>query len=585
MKLTRRSLLRSSVGALLASYGGPGLARSQSPAATDFYGQLVKANDARIPNLLMAVNAPAARRGGVRRVAADLQGLAAAFCAPESSYYQAASLVAPMETTSRLILDAQHADGTIDSGNLESPPDTGFVIEAVCPVLAVLRKHPSRLTGQVCAHLEKFILAAGEALVTGGVHTPNHRWVVCSALAQTNSLFPAAKYVNRINDWLGEGIDIDADGQFSERSTGIYSRVTDYALVTMARLLDRPALLDPARKNLEMNIYYTHPDGEVETVGSRRQDQFMTPSIVNYYLEYRYLAVKDQNPRFAGMVKLIEQKGPGQAQLVGSLIHFLEEPLLRTKLPDPAPLPADYARVFPNSSLARIRRGQVSATVYGGSDWPLGVASGIASNPTFFNFRKGQAVLESVRMGAAFFSKGHFRSTGLKAGGNQYLLQQRLEVPYYQPLPKEERNPQGDYPLTPAEDRFWSKLNFPRRRMSNVKTLDQRVTITESGGAFELEFNVSGPDGVPVTIELSFRRGGRLSGVRQAQAGVSFLEQNTGRYQVGDDVIEFGPGRAEHQRLELEGASYTAHRGNLRPDGERVYITGYTPFREKVTIK
>jgi len=585
MKLTRRRLLSSSVGALLASEGGPGLARSRSSPATDFYSQLVKANDARIPGLLAAVNAPATRGGGVRRVAANLQGLTAAFCAPESSYYQAASLVAPMEQTSRLILDAQHADGTIDSGNLESPPDTGFVVEALCPVLAVLRKSNSRLTQGVCAHLEKFILAAGEALVTGGVHTPNHRWVVCSALAQTHSLFPAAKYVNRINEWLGEGIDIDADGQFSERSTGIYSRVTDYALVTMARLLDRPELLDPARKNLEMNIYYIHPDGEVETVGSRRQDQFMTPSIFNYYLEYRYLAVKDQSPRFAGIVDMIEATGLERSQLVGSLIYFLEEPLLRAKLPDPASLPADYAKVFPNSSLARIRRGQVSATIYGGSDWPLGVASGLASNPTFFNFRKGQAVLESVRMGASFFSKGHFRSAGLKASGNQYVLQQRLEVPYYQPLPKESRNPQGDYPLTPAEDRFWSKLNFPRRRVSNVKTLDQRIVITERGGAFELDFDVSGPDGVPVTIELSFRRGGRLSGVRQAEPGVYFLEQSTGRYQVGDDAIEFGPGRAEHQRLELEGASYTAHRGNIRPGGDRVYLTAHTPFREKVIIK
>jgi hypothetical protein len=353
----------------------------------------------------------------------------------------------------------------------------------------------------------------------------------------------------------------------------------------MARLLGRPELLEPVRKNLEMNIYYTHPDGEVETVGSRRQDQFTTATITNYHLEYRYLAVKDQNPAFAGVVKLIEGREGEMNRLVNSLIYFLEEPLLKKPLSVGLALPTSYAKVFANSSLARVRRGKVSATIYGGSDWPLGVASGLASNPTFFNFRKGQAVLESVRMGAAFFSKGFFHSKGLKVNGNQYLLHERLEVPYYQPLPKGERNPQGDYTLTPAEDRFWSKLNFPKRRMSEIKTLDQTVTITENDGVFELEFSVVGPAGVPVTIELSFRRGGKLEGVRQAQPNVFFLENNNGRYVVGEDSIEFGPGRAEHQRTSMEGASYSAHRGILRTGGDCVYITGHTPFREKITIK
>jgi hypothetical protein len=596
MKLTRRDLINHSIGAFLASRSGwdvfkqeSSLAGEQSPSKTpsgnEFYLRIVKANDARVPSLIGSVNGAQVRRIPVRRVAGDLQGLAAAFCAPESSFFKAEALVAPMEKASRFLLDAQHPDGTIDSGNLESPPDTGFVVEAVCPVLTVLRKTDSPHTQRIKDNLGKFILAAGEALVTGGVHTPNHRWVICSALAQTNALFPASKYVDRINDWLGEGIYIDADGQYPERSTGIYSRVEDYAFVTMARLLDRPELLEPVRKNLEMNIYYTHPDGEVETVGSRRQDQFTTATIANYHLEYRYLAIKDRNRAFAGVVRLIEGMEGQMGRLSNSLIYFLEEPLLKEPLPEGRPLPSDYAKFFANSALVRIRRANVSATIYGGSDWPLGVASGLASNPTFFNFRKGKAVLESVRMGAAFFSKGFFHSQGLKVNGNQYVLHERLEVPYYQPLERGERNSQGDYPLTPAEDRFWSKMNFPRRRMSEIKTLDQTVTITENNGAFELEVSVIGPSGVPVTIELSFRRGGKLEGVRQAQPDVFFLEKNMGRYVVGDDSIEFGPGRAEHQRINMEGASYSAHRGVLKTGGDCVYITGHTPFREKIAIK
>jgi len=597
MKLTRREMINRSMGALLASRGldvsSHGISSTERPARyegspsqeDDFYLRIVRANDAGIPALIKPVSVVAPARGNARRIAGDLQRLAAAFSAPESSFHKSESLIAPMEKASRTLLEMQYPDGTIDSGNLQSPPDTGFVVEALCPVLAVLRKTDLALTQGVKDNIGKFIRSAGEALVVGGVHTPNHRWVICSALAQTNALFPANKYVNRIDDWLGEGIYIDADGQYPERSTGIYSRVEDYAFVTMARLLNRPRLLEPVRKNLEMNIYYTHPDGEVETVGSRRQDQFMAASISNYHLEYRYLAVKDRNRAFAAVVRLIERMENEMNRLSGSLIYLLEEPLLREKLPEAAPLPEDYAKVFTNSSLARIRRGKISATIYGGSDWPMGVASGLASNPTFFNFRKGKAILESVRLGANFFSKGFFHSKGLKVAGNQYRLHERLEVPYYQPLSKGERNPQGDYTLTPAEDRFWSKLNFPKRRMSEIKTLDQTVNITEKNGVFELEFDVSGPNGVPVTIELSFRRGGRLEGVRQDQPGVFFLEKGNGKYTVGDESIEFGPGRAEHQRTSMEGASYSAHRGSLKTGGDCVYITAHTPFREKITIR
>src|SRR6185436_1563882 len=120
--------------------------------------------------------------------------------------------------------------------------------------------------------LGKFLLRVGEALVTGGIHTPNHRWVICSALARINSLWAAAKYVDRIDDWLGEGIYQDSDGLFPERSPN-YARVEVNAFTTMARLLNRPALLEPVRRHLLSNLYLLQPDGELETVQSRRQDQ------------------------------------------------------------------------------------------------------------------------------------------------------------------------------------------------------------------------------------------------------------------------------------------------------------------------
>jgi hypothetical protein len=594
MEISRRGFIRDALGtAALAGAGlrGEGFAQTMTrtsdaaSAQNGYYLKLVSLNDAALPHVLERLKG-SGQRLNVRAIGEAVDGMAGAYCAPESSYFQSSALLPALGGAADKLLAAQHGDGTIDSGNYNSPPDTGFVVQELCTALAVLRRMNSPQLTSINRKLEKFVLAAGEALTTGGIHTPNHRWVVSSALAQVNALFPSAKYVERVDDWLGEGIYCDGDGQFSERSTGIYSRVVANALITMARLLNRPQLLEPVRRNLAMNIFYMHPSGEVETVGSRRQDELLQEWISNYYLQYRYMAIHDQNRQFAAVTRFIEQIGLDHAEVKIPLIEFLEEPVYRQSLPEAEPIPSDYARVFSNSALARIRRGDISATVYGGSDWPLGVASGLASNPTFFNFRKGQAVLESVRMIPDFFSEGPFRSAGLKVEESRYLLEQQLAVPYYQPLPKHLRNPQGDYPLTPAGNRFWSKMNFPQRPQSNIQRLDQRITIVEKTGAFELAFEVTGHERVPVTIELTLRKGGELEGTEAVATmpDVYFLRQGAGRYRVGKDVITFGPGQADHEVLPLARPYSDPYLGAPHPESYRVYVTGYTPLRKTLTI-
>ena len=221
----------------------------------------------------------------------------------------------------------------------------------------------------------------------------------------------------------------------------------------------------------------------------------------------------------------------------------------------------------------------------------MGVARGLASNPTFFTFRSGAAVLQSVRMGGEFFGEGAFRSNTLEAGNNGYALHQRLQVPYYQPLPKHFRNAGGDYALTPAKDfRFWSKLDFSHRPMSNIQTLDQRVTVIEDSGKFELHFDISGHRARSVLGRVGLPDGGELTGSLQEIATrdgdkVLLLKEGNLRYRVGNDIIEAGPGQAEHQMLNLSGPSYAAHGASLRAAGRRVYITGFTPFQNTITIR
>jgi hypothetical protein len=544
-------------------------AEPENQATTDsFLSALVRANDLSAERLLAAQEMAQGHRwvGGVRDdygihtaggTAGLIKTLVAAAGSSSSIYARSPLVPERLLAATRYLLASQHEDGTIDlhTTNFHSPPDTAFVLEPVCAALAVIRsQQDGPMTPETVENLDRFIRRAGDSLAVGGIHTPNHRWVVCSALARVNSLFPDPRYARRIDEWLAEGIDIDVDGQFTERSTSIYSPTVDRALLTAARLLNRPALLDPVRRNLEMTLYFLHEGGEVATEVSRRQDQYQKGFITPYYLPYRYLALKDRHGVFASVARLIETSFA--SNLGGELIYFLEDRTLGSELPAPTALPDDFERIFPNSAVARLRRGRVSATI-------------LAQNSTFFAFRSGAAVLEGLRFASAFFGKGQFRGERLESESGRYRLVQELTGPYYQPLPKELRQPDGVWTGTQG------------RPTSEVQTLTSQVYIRESPrkGAFQLEMSIEGAERVPVAVELGWRKGGELSGVVPVPGMPDgfFLKDGFGEYKADGQTIRFGPGRHEHGWTQLRGA-------DPKLPSLSVYLTGFTPFRGTLEI-
>jgi len=234
----------------------------------------------------------------------------------ESRFYGNTDLIVPCIKAAEYLEKVQYEDGTFDllTTNFNSPPDTAFIMEPVCVVLSVIGKNKDPRLDLEGMHelrniLKRITLKAGECLVTGGIHTPNHRWVVCRALARIHSLYPDERYIQRIDQWLAEGIDIDPDGQYTEKSTGIYSIVVDDSFITVARLLDKPELLEPVHKNLEMSWYYVHPSGEIVTGASGRQDRGTRVNISAYYFLYRSMAILDDNAFFGPI--LCQSPSPG----------------------------------------------------------------------------------------------------------------------------------------------------------------------------------------------------------------------------------------------------------------------------------
>lgn len=549
--------------------------------------QLLEASEVSVANYLKSIGNPLGRQY-YRNLSGGFAVVAASYCHPKSSHFRSEDLLPALQQTIGKLQELQYPNGTLDSGgNRKSPPDTAFLLEPLCCAANILRSHNDfeELSG-ITKELDTFLLTAGEGLRTGGLHTPNHRWVVCSVLAQLYALFNNKKYLDRIDEWLAEGIYINQDGQFPERSRN-YSVVENTAFIHLGDILNRPELLDPVRKNLDSTFYYMEQNGELVALDSRRQDKYAPITITRFYRLYRYMAIREDNRFFAAVARKIEaMQDFDRLVLSGGLPYFMENSILSRKLPKSAKLPVQYTKHIKGSDLVRIKRGEHTASIFGGTDKPLIVASGRATNPTFFTFRKGAAILEYARLSSSFFNMGYFRSDGLRKEGDQYLLSEKKEGYYYHPMPASERNQAGDYKLSESLDgRFWSKMDFDARPKDTLE-LNSEIRITEENGGFTIDLDIKGAENVEVTLELCFREGGRLEGVSKGRDEDDFfLEDGYATYTLGDDTISVGPGKyAHHHVSRLDGEVYSTHFGSIKGKGMHLYITGRVPFQHSITI-
>lgn len=590
-KMSRGTFLKLGAAGIAASLVPVRTHGERSPigSAVDgaFLKDLIVNNDRAVERYLSGGDRPG-RSMYVRALSEEFAVHAASYCHPDSAFHAAAQVMARMDVVLTTLIGSQYPDGTLDAGgNRHSPPDTAFLTDHLCPAYSVLESEGSDVLRPLRERLRTFLGKLGEGLRTGGVHTPNHRWEVSAALARVYAITGDEGLVERIDAWLEEGIDITEDGNYSERSR-VYAVVADRSLITIGRLLHRPALLASVRKNLEATMYFLEPNGDLVTVDSRRQDQYLVASVFPYYLFYRYLAIRDGDGTFAGVARQIAGLPEFGRRVLGqSLIFCMEDPLLLRPLPDAGDIATSFTKVFSGSALVRMRRGDRSATIFGGNDRPFIVGSGRSTNPTFFSYRKGGAILESMRLSTSFFNTGYVRSDGVQAIGDTFLLSERKEASYYQPLPPGRRDPRGEYPFAESTDgRFWSKMDFASRERTTF-VLESAITIEEHQGGFDLHFTVDGPTEVEVTIELCFRAGGTLDGAIPAQEKDDhFLKDGMGRYRVGTDVIEFGPGMHTHADLRtMDGEEYATHFGTVKGKGVHVYVTGKVPFDHTITVR
>ena len=200
---------------VLWTLGSAALAAGAPAAPPDVDTQVVARNDEALERLLRAqLTDPAnPRLGGVAddygmfhagAAGALIETAAASWMTSQSKHHGAPEVLERIRHAAKFLERSQSAEGNIDllSTNFNSPPDTGFVVHNVGTAAALAKMYGA---GEMLRALQPFLVKAAAGMATGGIHTPNHRWVVSSALAQVNDVFPDAAYTRRIGQWLAEG--------------------------------------------------------------------------------------------------------------------------------------------------------------------------------------------------------------------------------------------------------------------------------------------------------------------------------------------------------------------------------------------
>ncbi|MEM6552617.1 MAG: hypothetical protein AAF750_10890 [Planctomycetota bacterium] len=252
----------------------------------------------------------------------------------------------------RFVQSRQRDDGQLDLCGSYSPNEAGFVVPGLVKGWRALSHAEPELFEVWSAPIKAIVRGAAEAVLEGDAYTANHRWAAaCAPLAAAHSLFPDPRYLDKIESYLADGIDCDADGFWYEERSPNYNGVSNQAMLTLADELGREDLVDHVVRNLGLMIELTQPDGSADTSTSFRQDRHGTDRPPAGYRVARRAALHTGDGRFTTFARqVINDHGTGR--LTGLLYDLSAFP---GPLPEAKPLTKRFHSHFSTQQIVRHR--------------------------------------------------------------------------------------------------------------------------------------------------------------------------------------------------------------------------------------
>ncbi len=211
-----------------------------------------------------------------------------AYICRESRHYLSPEVRKSLEAGFVYLKKGLRPSGCVDltGCNFDSAPDTAFALNELLLAWWLLEKRPCAELKWLSAPLLALMTTLAEGVAAGGFHTPNHRWVIAASLKCMAPIAGRPDFSKRADEYLFEGLDLNEDGEFAERSAGNYNQINDDQMIRLFMATDDRSYLEVARRNLTMMYAYIDPDGSVFTNNSTRQDKGVKTYPGSYYIPF-----------------------------------------------------------------------------------------------------------------------------------------------------------------------------------------------------------------------------------------------------------------------------------------------------------
>jgi len=448
------------------------------------------------------------------------------FC-PESKYYQSDAAYNSADGFFKFLYANLRESGVLDYhvANFYSAPDTSFVNIGLCQTYKFIRNRKTDARGEeLKVRLYDALSRLADGIYNGGFHTPNHRWVESAALAMAMNITGKTQYRTRIDKFLAEGIDCNADGEYTERSTGGYNFINNMALLHLYEELDMPELLEPIRRNLKMMAAYYHTNMEIFTQNSSRQDrgtQVFATKYIPQYLKVGHL-LHDEELLATARAIIDESMLHGRGFPV-SIYDLIETPELFA-IPDVEPkMPTEYDYHFKESGIVRMLHNGCTVSIMENQD-------------TFLYLQCGDVDLY-IRGGIHFFNCRHIKVTNLRRIEGGYAMDYHGEGTYYLPFDE-----------VPTYGVFREEEKAQRNTTGPI-TVDAVIEVKRTEKGFSVRMKMDGCTKVPVRFEIAVNPNAVIFGdgytIRANAGGRLVASKGTLRVDVADSGVKIGPAFAE----------------------------------------
>lgn len=492
------------------------------------------------------------------------ESLITCYCCPDSDLYHDPLLLERAKLGLDYVDSVQHENGLFDyiTCNFNSAPDTAFCILKFIPILQYLmgKEHLSEGEAYLKARMDKIVHAGGRGLLEGGFHTPNHRWAIASLLAICGKFYGEPDLMEAANIYLNEGIDCNADGEYSEKSAGNYNGVNNDAMFLLSQAFDDPSYEQHIIRNLHMMLTYWEPDDSIFTANSTRFDKDRLVFPEGYYWSYLTLGIRYDIPEFIAMANycfaVIRER---DLMAPDFLALYMCHPDHIAFEADSCGTPREYKAFYADSGIARVRKGGWTYTV-------------MRDKSNFLYVHNGSIKL-AMKIGGSFCEHRAFKAQTMEMDeSGAFHLHQTMRGWYY--LPFKEK---------PATSDWW-KMNNASREKKLGPDMDIDVVIRETEEGIDVDIRTAGVEGAPWRVELAFSGIGRISNEHMTMPihGDEVLVLKDSFFEVSnyEQTMTVGPAFGFHHFTEGKEDSEVK-----TPGAATVYMTDYTAFHHVISIK